>query len=60
MQQGLPEQPEDAVSLNCGVFCLLDDVQRMALSFAEHSPSPAPHAGTLKLSPAFFFHWELP
>lgn len=29
MQQGPPEEPEDAVAQNCGVFCLLDDVKGM-------------------------------
>lgn len=59
MQQGPPEEPEDAVSQNCGVFCLLDDAQRMSLPFAEHSPSPAPHAGTPETLSSLVFHWEL-
>lgn len=59
MQQGPPEEPEDAVPQNCGVFCLLDGVQRMTLPFAEHIPSPVPHAGTPETVPSLVFHWEL-
>lgn len=50
-----PKEPEHAVPRNCGVFCLLDDAQRMSLPFAEHSPSPAPYAGTPKTLPNLVF-----
>lgn len=55
MQQGPPEEPEEFVVSSVSLI----DVQRMSLPFAEHSPSPAVHAGTPETVSSLVFHWQL-